>query len=44
MDQHLQHQISFIKSTMKYILLVHLFGIVDVNIYFSTNLVKVGEV
>jgi hypothetical protein len=25
-------------------LLVHLFGIVDVNIYFSTNLVKVGEV
>lgn len=27
MYQHLQHQISFIESTMQYVLRVHLFGI-----------------
>jgi len=43
MHQHLQHQLSFIKSTMKYVLIMHLFGILDVNI-FSMNLVKVREV
>lgn len=40
--QHLQHQISLIKSTMKYVLIGHLFGAVDVT--FSINLVKVRNV
>ena len=41
--QHLQQQISFIMFPMKYVLTVHLFELVDVNI-FSKNLVKVREV
>jgi hypothetical protein len=36
--QHLQHQISFVKSTVKYILLDHLFDIVDINRGTSSNL------
>jgi len=36
MQKHVQDQINFIKFTMKYVLIVDLFGIVDVN---STNLV-----
>jgi hypothetical protein len=31
MLQHLQYQISFIKLSMKYVLLVHLFKLVDVD-------------
>jgi len=34
MHQRLQHQISFNKSTMEYILIVHLLGIVDFSIFF----------
>jgi len=40
---HQYHQISFIKFFMKSVLIVHLFELVDVNI-FSKNLVKVREV
>ena len=29
---HLQYQIVFIKSTVKYVLIVYLFGMIDVNI------------
>jgi hypothetical protein len=38
-----QPQISFIKSTMKEIYLLYLFGIVDANIFFI-NLLKTREV
>jgi hypothetical protein len=34
MYQHLQYQISFIKFSMKYTLIVHLFKFVDVDIFF----------
>ena len=33
MHQHLQHQARFLKSTMKYALIVHIFDITDVNIF-----------
>jgi hypothetical protein len=33
MHQHLAHQISFIKSTLKYVLIIHLFSIVNANIF-----------
>ena len=33
MHQHQQHHISFIKSNIKYVLAMLLFGIVDVNIF-----------
>jgi len=39
--QYLQHQIWFIKCTMKYVLIVHL-SVVDVNI-FSYKLGQVRE-
>jgi len=42
MYQHLQHQISFIKFTMKYIFIVHLLEL-EVLIYFYQNF-KVREV
>jgi len=42
MHQYLQHQISFIKSTKKYLIL-QLFGSVEVNTV-SINQVKAGEV
>ena len=32
--QHLQHHISFIKSTMKYSFIMYLFDIVDIGVYF----------
>jgi len=31
---NLQHQINFIRYTMKYLLIKHLFGIVGVNMFF----------
>lgn len=40
---NVQHKISFIKSTFKCVLIMYLFGIIDV-IYFSINLVEVKEV
>ena len=39
MYKHLQHQISFIESTMEYVLIAHLLGIFYVNII----LYKVGQ-
>lgn len=41
MHRHLQYNINFDKSTMKYVLIVHLFGIVDVNVF--SNLIEVRE-
>jgi hypothetical protein len=32
--QHLQYSIGFVESFMKHILIVNLFGIIDVNIFF----------
>jgi len=38
----LQHQVSFVQSTMKYVFIMRLFHIVDANIFFY-KLVKITE-
>jgi hypothetical protein len=44
MHHHLEHQCNFIKFSMKYGLIVHLFEHVDVRNIFLKNLIKTREV
>ena len=37
MHQHLQHQINFIKFSTRYGFIVHLFALVDINIFLDDN-------
>jgi len=43
MYQHMRHQFSFIKFTIKYVLISHIFSIMGVNIFYL-NLVKIIKV
>jgi hypothetical protein len=40
MEQHLEHQISFIKILVIYVLIAHLFEPIDINIFLSENFFK----
>jgi len=41
MHQRLKYQVSFIKFSIEYVIILYLFDFVDVNIFFSKNLIKI---